>query len=60
MSEKSEETGEVREIMGILGLSRERRVDVVVLSPKAGNSDKRSVLQSGGRIPSLANYGLCS
>ena len=34
MSEKSEETGEVREIMGILGLSRERRVDVVVLSPK--------------------------
>lgn len=54
MSEKREKTGdEVREIMGILGLSRERNFDVVVLGLKAGNSGKISVFQSGSTILSL-------
>lgn len=54
MGEKREKTGdEVREIMGILGLSRERKFDVVVLGLKAGNSGNISVFQSGCRILSL-------
>lgn len=54
MNEKREKTGdEVKEIMGILGLFRERRFDVVFLSLKAGNLGNIFVLQSGSRIPSL-------
>lgn len=59
--EREEIKDEVREIIDILVLSGERRDDVVTLTPKAGNSGKISVLQSGGRIArSLGNLHLYS